>query len=309
MYEIDPTDEARHEAGEERFWNESWYLDFHDDAGTLGGYVRLGLCPGLGATWHWACVVGEGRPLVTAIDHAVPLPPMPSIDLAHGGLSATHHCTDALQRFEVSVETSAVALDDPADTYHGLVGKPVPLALDLVWETDGPGGYRFQQLDRYEIPCRVSGTIRVGDERIAFTGHGQRDHSWGERHWWSGARSWNAGRLDDGTRFHSVAPRTLDGQDLPWAAGYVQAPGKRLAGIHHSRAAEEPGREGLPRAGRIEVGDLHLDVEPLYFSPVLLTDPDGRNSRFPRCLARYREVSPPAARSGLGWIEWNQPQP
>jgi hypothetical protein len=104
------------------------------------------------------------------------------------------------------------------------------LSLDLLWETDGPGGYRFRDLTRYEIPCRVSGRIRVGDESIEFVGHGQRDHSWGTRDWWEKAWCWNAGRLDDGTRFHSVAPRTLDGQDIPWAAGYVQPPGARASG-------------------------------------------------------------------------------
>jgi hypothetical protein len=46
-------------------------------------------------------------------------------------------------------------------------------------------------------------------------------------------------------------------------------------------------------------------VSPLYFAPVLLTDPDGRVSRFPRCLARY---TAPDGRGGVGWIEWNQPQ-
>jgi hypothetical protein len=46
-------------------------------------------------------------------------------------------------------------------------------------------------------------------------------------------------------------------------------------------------------------------VHPLYFSPVLLTDPDGRVSRFPRGLVRYTAAD---GRAGLGWIEWNQPQ-
>ena len=62
-----PGDEGRHPPGPEQFWNESWYLDWTNEAGTLGGYVRLGLYPNLtperGAAWYWACVVGEGRPL------------------------------------------------------------------------------------------------------------------------------------------------------------------------------------------------------------------------------------------------------
>ena len=72
--ELAPADERAHPPGEERLWGESWYFDFTDRAGTLGGYVRLGLYPNLGVAWYWACLVGEGRPLVTVIDHDVRLP-------------------------------------------------------------------------------------------------------------------------------------------------------------------------------------------------------------------------------------------
>lgn len=302
---IDPADEGRHEFGAERFWSESYYFDFHRDDGSLGGYARIGICPNLGATWYWACLVGEGRPLVTVIDHAVPLPAAGSLDLRHGDLAATHHCEVPNESFRLTLDGSAIALEDPAATYRAMQGKQTPFRFDLQWRTDGPGGYRFRDLTRYEIPCRVSGRIEVGGETIEFEGHGQRDHSWGDRDWWADAWCWNAGRLDDGTRFHSVAPRTLDGQNIPWAAGYVQPPGKPLEPIHSSLAEEQLGADGLPTSGRIEVGELELEVLPLYFSPVLLTDPDGRVSRFPRCLARYTAGD---GRAGLGWIEWNQPQ-
>jgi len=53
-------DERRHEPEGETYWGESWYLDFTDEAGGLGGYVRLGLYPNLGVAWYWACLVGEG---------------------------------------------------------------------------------------------------------------------------------------------------------------------------------------------------------------------------------------------------------
>ncbi|UCE84804.1 MAG: hypothetical protein JSU66_10625 [Deltaproteobacteria bacterium] len=304
-YAIDPSDEGRHEPGSERFWSESYYFDFQRDDGSLGGYVRIGICPNLGVTWYWACLVGAGRPLVTVIDHAAPLPAAGSLDLRHGDLAATHRCATPNQSFRLTLAARAIALEDPAETYRGMHGKPTRLRFDLQWETDGPGGYRFRDLTRYEIPCRVSGQLETDGETIAFEGHGQRDHSWGERDWWANAWCWNAGRLADGTRFHSVAPRTLDGQNIPWAAGYVQPPGQPLEPIHSSSAEEALGADGLPTSARIGVGDLHLDVEPLYFSPVLLTDPDGRVSRFPRCLARYSAAD---GRTGLGWIEWNQPQ-
>ena len=86
---------------------------------------------------------------------------------------------------------------------------------------------------------------------------------------------------------------------------HVAPPTKPLEPIHTSLAEEELGPAGLPRAGRIEVGDLHLEVSPQYFAPVPMVAPDGRFSRFPRCLARFRDES---GRKGYGWIEWNQPQ-
>lgn len=67
-------DEHHHEPGSEQWWNESWYFDFAAPDGSLGGYVRIGLYPNQGVAWYWACLVGEGRPLVTVVDHEVPLP-------------------------------------------------------------------------------------------------------------------------------------------------------------------------------------------------------------------------------------------
>lgn len=304
-HRIDPADESRHPAGVEPFWNESYYFDFHDEAGRLGGYVRIGLYPNLGVTWYWACVVGTDRSLVTLIDHAAPVPDAPSLDLVGSDFAAHHTCEAPLEGFRVRLDGQGKRFDDPGDVYGSGDGERTPLALDLSWETVGSHGYAFTQLTRYEIPCDVRGEIRVGDERIELDGHGQRDHSWGVRDWWTTAWCWNAGRLDDGTRFHSVSPRTLDGEDVPFAAGYVIPPGGELAPIASSRAREELTANGFPRSGRIEVGDLHLDVTPRHFSPVLLTAPDGRLSRFPRCLAEFVDA---AGRRGFGWIEWNQPQ-
>ena len=64
-------DEQRHAPTDELLWSESWYLDFFDPAQGIGGYVRLGLYPGMRTAWYWACVVGPDRPLATVIDHEV----------------------------------------------------------------------------------------------------------------------------------------------------------------------------------------------------------------------------------------------
>ena len=298
---MQPSDEQAHAPGPEALWGESWYFDFATPGGDLGGYVRLGLYPNQGVAWYWACLVGENRPLVTVIDHLVPLPRAGSLEIRSEGLWADHTVETAFDHFTLGCEAFAVGVDDPLETYQAeLRGDRVPFGLDLEWETEG-GVYPFPNTTRYEVPCRVHGEILVGDEQIDFDGVGQRDHSWGVRDWWQFGWVWTAGALDDGTRFHGVDLR-VDGLD--YAAGYVAGKGEELeTSPGPMRASEELGIGGLPTKGTIDLGSLHLEVEAVAFSPVLLTAPGGGASRFPRALCRFRDGD----RHGVGWTEWLQP--
>jgi hypothetical protein len=298
-------DEGFHEVGEGTWWGESWYFDFATLDGALGGYVRIGFYPHQQACWYWACLVGEGRRPIMVVDHDVPVGRTPALEVRHEGLWADHTIEVPFDHVTVGCEAFALVLDDAADAYRPLVGERVPFGLDLEWDTDGVGYPYAPPATRYEVPCRVQGEVLVGDERIAFDGIGQRDHSWGERDWWSLGWTWSAGWLDDGTRFHGVSIRLGD-DPLPYFPGYVQPPGGPLAAVDHTAATAEPGPEGLPRRATVTVGDLALDVEPVAFAPVLLVAPDGRVSRFPRALCRFRD--PATGRRGAGWTEWNQPQ-
>jgi len=297
-----PADEARHDPGPEELWSESWYFDFVDAAGTIGGYMRLGLYPNLGTAWYWACVVGEGRRLVTVIDHEVPLPTVRSMEVRAEGLWADHTVETPLDHMSLGAEAFATALDDPSDTYGSLRGDRVPLGFDLEWETDG-GTYAYPGVTRYEVPCLVHGEILVGDESIAFDGWGQRDHSWGVRDWWTLGWCWWSGRLDDGTRFHGT--HVALGDEPVYATGYVQPSGRELEPVSSVSRSEVVGDHGFPSSAKVGLDELRLDVEPVAFAPVLLTAPDGRRSRFPRALCRFRESG--GGRGGVGWAEWNQP--
>lgn len=289
-------DEARHPPGDDALWNESWYLDFWTPDGTLGGYIRLGLYPNLGVSWYWACLVREGHPLVTVIDNEAPLPKAPGLELRASGLWTDLIVETPLDHMTVGLEAFGVALDDPTEVYGKGWGDREALGFDLEWETDGtPFGYDIT--DRYEIPCRVHGEILVGNETIDFDGHGQRDHSWGVRDWWSFGWCWNAGRLEDGTPFHS----TIIG-DLAWSTGYVGADARP---VDAAAVSTELDAEGLANSARLRLDDLYLAVEPVAWSPVLLTSSDGRVSRFPRALVRYTAAD---GRVGAGWLELNQPQ-
>jgi hypothetical protein len=290
-------------------WSESYYLDWFDDAGTTGGYVRIGFVPnlhgGAGRVWYWACLVEADGPLVTVIEHDAELPRDDrSLEVRHSGLWADHDIPEPLERMSCSLEAFGVALDDPAETYHGCRGDRVPFGFELDWHTDRAAYPWPPVTPRYEIPCRVDGRVLVGDQEIEVDGWGQRDHSWGDRDWWGMQWCWSAGRLEDGTRFHAVGDF---GPDLPFGVGYVLAAGaSEFDDVTEVLVAKAVGREGLVDEARLQFGGLDLSVEPIAWSPVLLEHPDGPVSRFPRAMARFTASD---GRDGLGWIEFNQPQP
>ncbi len=297
----DPSDESRHPPTDEHLWSESYYLDFVSDDARLGGYVRTGLCPNLGVTWQWACLVGEGRPLVVFIDHDLPLPEWPGLTLPEPGPGLRSEIITAspLEQMNVDLEVPAAILSDATAVYRDEVGVQTKLAFDLEWHTDG-GTFAYDLVTRYEVPCRVHGTVAVGDESLDFEGWGQRDHSWGVRDWWSFGWCWSAGRLSDGTRFHGTVT------SLGYVTGYVGEPeGGTLDRFDTGSVRPVLDGEGLAEHSGLVLGGLALDVAPVAWAPVLLESPDGRRSRFPRALCQYRAKD---GREGAGWIEFNQPQ-
>jgi hypothetical protein len=75
----------------------------------------------------------------------------------------------------------------------------------------------------YEQSCRVAGDLVVGGRTIAFDGYGQRDHSWGFRHW-AGLHQWHwvTGFLADGRCFNLFEVHTHDGTTS--INGFVHGP-------------------------------------------------------------------------------------
>ena len=75
----------------------------------------------------------------------------------------------------------------------------------------------------YEQSCSVRGDLMLGDRRIPFDGLGQRDHSWGFRHW-AGLWEWHwvTGFLDDGRTFNLFEVQQHDGTRT--VNGYVHGP-------------------------------------------------------------------------------------
>jgi hypothetical protein len=299
-------DAGRHDPGPEPLWNESWYFDAVNDGADIGVYVRLGRLPNQGTCVYTAAIVGPGRPSIMLVDYAAPLPAVDddSQTIDTDGLHASQTCLDPLTRWHVTLEGTAQAHGDESAPLRDEIGEPVDIALDLVWETDGIP-YLWRQSTRYEIPCHVSGTVRIGDETIQLSGVGQRDHSWGSRDWWANDWMWSAFHLADGTRTHAVTIPQIPG----FAVGYGQQ-GETISEWETGTATETIADNGLITAAKVEtsaspLGDLTLTVEPLAFGALRLHAPDGRVTNFPRAMAR---VTTEDGCTGFGWIEWNRNQ-
>ena len=164
--------------------------------------------------------------------------------MATGSCRASQDCEAPLERFRVRVEGTAAAHADHSDPLHKVPGEPVEIAIDLTWTTDGTP-YQWRLATRYEIPCRVSGTVRVGDEQFELSGPGQRDHSWGARDWWASDWMWSALHLEDGTHTHAVGVPQGDarGRVRHAKAGVRSVVGRRATRAH-PHPAQQIGEAG-----------------------------------------------------------------
>ncbi len=298
----DPADEGTHAPGVEETWNESWYFDAVSDDGTLGIYTRIGLLPNRDCALYTAAIVGPGRPAIMVVDGEAPLPTDAHQTISRDGLHAEQQCLDPLKRFSVKLTGRGIAHGDHSAPLRAESGPEVDVELDLEWVTSAVP-YQWRIATRYEIPCRVTGTVRIGQETISFSGPGQRDHSWGSRDWWANDWMWNGLHLDDGTDIHAVTVPEVPGL----AVGYVQKDGEvqELAG---ATTVEQFAANGLVDTAEVLITDpepLSLRIEPLAWGALRLVAPDGRVTHFPRAMCRVHAAD---GRSGLGWIEWNRNQ-
>jgi len=295
-------DEGQHPPVDQPHWSESWYFDAVSDDGTLGVYTRIGRVPGRGTALYTAAIVHRDGPTILLVDPDAPLPTDDQQSVATAAFTASQECVVPLQTFRVRLAGDGTAYADQDAPLRAEPGTSVEVELDLVFETDGTP-YRWSLTDRYEVPCRVTGTVRVGRETVTFAGPGQRDHSWGPRDWWGHEWMWSAFHLDDGTRVHAVAISELPGLMI----GYAQR-GDDLVELTTGSTAPTSDTEGIVRRDRLELvdADLVLDVRPTGYGHLRLVSDEGRVAWFMRAMA---EVRTPDGRRGTGWVEWNRVQP
>lgn len=294
-------DERAHAPTDEPLWSESWYADFADATQGLGGWFRLGLIANERTAWVHALLCGPDMPTV-AVDAQVPLPADPW-EFHTDALELGHSATTPLQTYRVDVCARAQAYPDPSALLRGEPGIPAQMTINLVWDTDGVP-YKYRLTTRYEIPCRVSGTVTVDDASYRLESvPGQRDHSWGVRDWWSMDWIWSALHLDDGTHLHGVNIR-IPGAPA-FSIGYCQDSEGTVTELQTVESRESFGANGLPlnTTLTLEPGEITADVEVRGHAPVRLRAADGRVSQFPRAWAT---ISTADGRGGVGWVEWNR---
>jgi hypothetical protein len=291
--------EAPHRPGAGELWGESWYFDFALADASLGGYVRLELYPNAGSAWFWAFVAGDGRPLVAVRDHEVPLPRGRDLEVRSEGLWSALNCEEPHEHWSIGLEAFAVAMDDPEEALGSEVGDRVALGLDLEWEATSEL-FVSELGSGYEQSCRVIGEVLVGAERIAFNGHGQRDHSWARREWWSSRWFWMAGRLADGRALYGLDARS---DSCNVSTGYVSS-GHALTPVEGFSVDTQrrPGR--LPVAASVSLGGLGVQVSAVSHAPIALVDPLGRTSVLARSLCAFTATD---GAEGAGWAAWLRP--
>lgn len=296
-----PEDEGRHRPGDHPLWEESWHLDFATGDGSFGGYVRLGILANQGISWVWTAIVGEGRRLVTVVEHEAPIPRRGSLDLRCEALWLDLVCEAPLEHWSVGLEAFGVALDEPADALRGLRGDRIGVGLDLGWETVGgalgDGGPAGGPGGSYDLHCDVSGEVLLGDEVITFDGWGSRRHAWGVHDWWDRSTTTGVGRLDDDTRWDAQLP----GVDGP--TGTVTPPGGPRVVATAVGTADDLAPDRFPGRAEVHIDDLELRLDVRHLSPVPLVALDGRPSS-----ALHHGLGPTVAddgRTGAAWLTWH----
>lgn len=171
------------------WWNESWFWDWYDAEGRVAGHCRIGLHPNQQRAWVWFFLHRDGE-WIAVEEPRLPLASvaLPALAYDGWGLRFGWQVAEPLARGRFHFDGFGRVLSGPRS------GMIVPVGADLEITGLGPphspgravaAGHASERFpaSRFEQPIAAAGTLRFGNERVAFSGRGERDHSWGPRHW------------------------------------------------------------------------------------------------------------------------------
>ena len=209
---ITDDDERLHPVGDpSRHWSDSLYFNAWDPATTTFVMTRIAVQANAGRVTAGMLVWRDGTPVYAYGRELTGVPPTDWDVMTVDGLA---------YRMLASGQTWAVQLDD-GDTKAHLEWDGLGPAVSYDAHPDGPLP-KAVAWGHYEQTCRVTGDLVLAGERTRFDGFGQRDHSWGFRHW-AGLHQWHwvTGFLSDGTGFNLFEVHGHDARTT--VNGFVQS--------------------------------------------------------------------------------------
>jgi len=296
------------------WWNESWFWDWFDATGARAGHCRIGVHPNQDRAWLWLYLFQDDE--WTTIEE-------PRLALADWDLSRLAYDRFGLRctwNVEAPLEAGHLSVAGFGRVVAGKrAGMILPVGVDLAVRALGPphshgrsvapghGAGAAYPASRFEQPIAVEGTMRVGGEARTFSGRGERDHSWGPRHWnleWTflvlngervrlqcaEARIPNVGRFTSG---YLQRQSMVTVKEVQFSFRYPEADVLRPVSGEFSIVAEN----GDAFSATVEpLSGAEIDITHTFVPP--------RRSLYRRALVRA------IPRSGegplLGWVEFNR---
>lgn len=179
-------DDFPHPIGEDAAWSESYYFNFVDPDSKIAMFTRMGFRAkdGWADGLHVVYLGGDrvaftyGRKAYGGGDH----------DLTVGDLSL--HRDDPMKKWRICYDgpaqdiADAAVLITPSKERDDGWFTPQTLTMEVCFDTLIAPHYATKgEHGHFEQTGKVSGTIKIGDERFEVNGYGVRDKSWGPRSW------------------------------------------------------------------------------------------------------------------------------
>lgn len=305
----DPVDEYNHEPDPAPNYNESMYVNAFDHEGGFGGWFRLGNRVNEGYAEMSCCVhLPDGR-VAFMFDR-------PAIDTNEvfdaGGMRI--EVIEPFAHLRVTYEGRLCLLDDPTEMAEPRRAFRTNPLVDAAVELDVRGvspilGGRPVLPDgseptvdaeqgfaraHYEQHCRVTGTIRVGDEVLPLDGLGLRDKSWGPRYWQS--IGWYRWLPMNFTTDFAVVVSVIDRPGREPRQGGAVLSGGRYHPIRRARIRSDVDGDGYQRALVAEIAtdadEYRIEGEVVSLIPLRnrRRTPDGAEllTRITEGMTRYR---------------------
>lgn len=286
-------------------WSESWYFDATTADGEVGIYARIGRLPHQNRCNFVGGIFRRTGDPITFVDMDAPLPASDPFvqQFSTSRFTVESTCQDPLKTFALKLSGTGSSLSDPSSPLRGGSGIDVEdVSCNLTWETSAQP-YKKKGQTRYEIPCVVSGTVRIGEKTFELSkAPGQRNHSWGVRNWWVADWVWTGIHFSDGTDIFTIA--LGKGEGSSGAAGYVQKDGKltEITGVRNEFDWQDNGLPGKLEL-HIQPGNLLVECRPIAQSGLRLLDPEGREAHLPRVMCTATTGD---GRTGVGWLDFNR---